>query len=244
MSDLFKKPLMLLAAVVILFSLAGCEGKPAVKPDGPSITPIGGAPGEKVLFERDLKKLTDQRYYVAVDKNESDIFIQEDIFGKDLSEVEDMTRIKSEALGMPMYIEDYRTFGKPAYVLEIHPSDRRATQDFYITETSLINPEYFTKKHYLDNNINRAEALDKKRTVTEMTEFIRRFPNSIWVPRAISYIEYHLCAVQRKPKEAIDLYTKLKKEYPENHKLISTLDDYIKRAEDYREQYRKEAENQ
>lgn len=222
---------------IFMFFL-GCEkftGSPVSSPT-PQVSSPQPKDTEKLLFERDLKSLVNKGYFVAVDKNESDKFIQENIYSKDSQVVENLARIKSESLGISLFIEDKSTLGNSDYIIKVHPTDRKATQSFFLLESQLLDPSYFKKKEYLDN-INRAEAMDKQKTVPKMMDFIRKYPDSIWVPRAISYIEYQLCAVQKNPDLAILKYRQLEKEFPGKKELLQILDDYEKRALQYREKY-------
>jgi hypothetical protein len=224
------------ALLCTLFCISGCDYF-----KGTSGKQIDDAPGgQKVLYERNLKKLVKEGHFVTVDKNEKDVFIQEDIYSTDYGIIADLTMIKSEAIGVPLYTEDIGTFGDKVFIEEFHPTDRKAYQDFLMTETQLLDPAYFSQQQYLDENINRAEALDKERTVPEMIDFIDRYPASRMVSRAISYIEYQVCAVKKDPLEAIKIYKEIKKKYPDNKQLNEIVDEYIKRANEYLEKYEAE----
>ncbi|MCE1246749.1 MAG: hypothetical protein LWY06_08905 [Firmicutes bacterium] len=233
-----RMPAALIAVVYALFCIflciSGCHSGGSAKQGDDEDT------GKKVLYERDLKKLVREGNFVAVDKDEKDVFIQEDIYSTDYGIIADLTMIKSEAMGVPLYTEDIGTFGDKVYIEEFNPTDRKAHQDFLITETQLLDPSYYSGQKYLEENVNRAEAMDKERTVPEMLDFIDRYPDSKMASRAISYIEYQLCAVKKDPLEAIKLYKEIKKKYPDKKQLNEILDEYIKRANEYLEKYEAE----
>lgn len=234
-----KHPLIIiftlfLAIVFFFISLGGCERKNSDADD-----PAYSETGERILYERDLKKLVKEGYYVVVDKDEKDIFIHEDLYSKDYNILIDLAMIKSVALGETLYTEDEATFGTERYIEEVHPTDHRAYQDFLMTEIQLLDPSYFDSQDRYRDNYNRAEAMDKNRTIDEMIAFIDRYPESKWISRAFSYIEYQLCVAQKNPEEALTLYESIKEEHPEFEKVQTIADVYIERAHRYQKEYQK-----
>lgn len=193
--------------------------------------------GEKLLYERNLKDLVRKGNFVLVDENESDRFIQEDIYSTDYGILLDLSMIKAETMGVPLYTENISSLGNKSYVERIHPSDRKAKQTFLMIETSLLDPSYFDQKKYLDNNFNRAEAMNKNETVAEMTNFIDAFPDSKWTSRAFSYIEYVLCAYKKDPDSALKTYEEIKIRNKDNVMLKEIADKYIERAYQYKQRY-------
>ena len=83
-----KKLYFLIWIVILICLIGGCKGR-----KNPS-NETSSHKRERILFERDLKNLVKQGYFVVVDKNESDAYIQENLFGKDLQMVESLARIK------------------------------------------------------------------------------------------------------------------------------------------------------
>ena len=215
--------------VMFLF-LAGCDALKKEEETQPK-------EGKKLLYERNLKDLVRKGYFVLVDENESDRFIQEDIYSTDYGILLDLSMIKAETMGIPLYTENVSSLGSKSYVERIHPTDRKAKQTFLMIETSLLDPSYFDQKKYLDNNFNRAEAMNKKETVGEMLNFIDGFPDSKWTSRAFSYIEYTLCAYKRDPDSALKIYEEIKKKHNDNTLLKEIADKYIERAYQYKQRY-------
>ncbi len=193
--------------------------------------------GEKLLYERNLKDLVRKGNFVLVDENESDRFIQEDIYSTDYGILLDLSMIKAETMGIPLYTENLSSLGGKSYIERIHPTDRKAKQTFLMIETSLLDPSYFEQKKYLDNNFNRAEAMNKKETVNEMVNFIDGFPDSKWTSRAFSYIEYILCAYKKDPDSALKIYEEIKNKHKDNTLLKEIADKYIERAYQYKQRY-------
>jgi len=222
---------LVMCFILLFIFQVGCDEK---KKDMPPET------GDRLLYERNLGSLVKKGHFVAVDQNESDRFIQEDIYSMDYGILLELTMIKSESMGIPLYIEDARTLGKEGHIERIDPTDRKARQDFLITETRLLNPSYFSQKKFLDDTYNRAEAMDKKRTLNEMIRFVKEYPHSKWASRAISYIEYQLCAVQKDPDMALKVYEKIKKNSKDNKQLSEILDFYIRRVPEYKRLYEAE----
>lgn len=218
-------------SLIIMFLLqAGCETWNKESEKQPK-------EGEKLLYERNLKDLVRKGYFVLVDENESDRFIQEDIYSTDYGILLDLSMIKAETMGIPLYTENASSLGRKSYVERIHPTDRKAKQTFLMIETSLLDPSYFDQKKYLDNNFNRAEAMNKKQTVEEMVRFIDDFPDSKWSSRAFSYIEYTLCAYKKDPDSALKMYEEIKNKHNDNTLLKEIADKYIERAYQYKQRY-------
>ena len=224
---------ILLTTIMMFIFYTGCEpgSKKTDKPTGES---------EKLLYERNLKDLVRKGYFVLVDEKESDRFIQEDIYSNDYGILLELSMIKAETMGTPLYTENIRTLGTEDYIERIHPSDRKAKQNFRMIETKLLDPSYFDQKKYLDNTFNRAEAMNKEKTLDEMLKFIDAFPDSKWVSPAISYIEYILCAYQKDPAKALKVYKEIKKKHADKKQLNEIIDVYIERAHQYKTQYHSE----
>lgn len=230
-----------LSCIICLFLSTGCE---KARESVQVIRHIGKPPDKarkKVLYERDLKKLAGEGNYVLVDKDEKDIFIQEDLYSPDYSTIIDLGRIKAEGMGVSLFTEDAATLGSGKFIEEINPIDRKAYHDFLMTETMLLDPVYFNEKKYLNEenyNVNRAEAMDKGRTVDEMVDFIDRYPESKMIDRAFSYLEFQVCVVQKNPDGAIQIYEKIKEKHKDKLRLILVANEYIKRARENRENYK------
>lgn len=225
----FTVALTITIIIMFLFQ-SGCENLNREKDIQPE-------KGEKLLYERNLKDLVRKGYFVLVDENESDRFIQEDIYSTDYGILLDLSMIKAETMGVPLYTENNSSLGGKSFVERIHPTDRRAKQTFLMIETSLLDPSYFNQKKHLDDNFNRAEAMDKEETVAEMVGFIDSFPDSKWTSRAFSYIEYVLCAYKRDPDSALKMYEEIKNRHNDNTLLKEIADKYIERAYQYKQRY-------
>jgi len=231
-----KYVIYIIILFIPMFFCSGCTDRPRVveqKGDSQKDKLKIKSKGEKRVFERDLKKLVNEGHYVVVDKNESDILISEDLYSKDYGMLEELARIKSENLGIPLFTENIGTLGENTFIEKIHPTDRKAYQDFLITETQLMDPSYFSKKYYLNSDYNRAEAMDKERTVNEMIAFIDRYPQSRMTHRALSYIEYQMCLVKNDPDSAIRIYKKLSGKYKDIPGIRKSLKEYEERARKY-----------
>ncbi|MCD4785611.1 MAG: hypothetical protein K8T10_17450 [Candidatus Eremiobacteraeota bacterium] len=229
--------LVVLLFFVMFFSSVGCSNRPPVdetQRDVRKVPEKTKSPEGRRVFERNLKKLVKEGHYVLVDKNESDILISEDIYSRDYGILEELAKIKSENLGIPLFTENIGTLGGNSFIEKVHPTDRKAYQDFLITETQLMDPSYFSKKYYLNSDYNRAEAMDKKRTVKEMIAFIGRYPESRMTHRAISYIEYQMCLVKKDPDGAIKIYKRISDKYKDAPGIQKSLEEYEKRAVRYK----------
>lgn len=136
-----------------------------------------------------LQKALDSGLYVVVSRKDdgtmSNENIVEDMMTRDLESAQKLARIKSEALGQPLFIIARRN-GDVAVVDRVNPGDRMAWRDYSMNV-------WYLKQHALgwsrERYISR-EALDSKQTLAVMSEFVRTHPNSRVVGPALEDIRY------------------------------------------------------
>ena len=145
------------------------------------------------LFARgldgELQKALNSGLYVVVGRKEdgtmSNENIIEDMMTRDLESAQKLARIKSEALGQPLFIIARRN-GDVAVVERVNPGDRNAWRDYSMNV-------WYLKQHALGWSRERymsREALDPKQTLATMSEFVRNHPDSRVVGPALEDIRY------------------------------------------------------
>lgn len=145
------------------------------------------------LFARgldgELQRALESGLYVVVGRKEdgtmSNENIVEDMMTRDLESAQKLARIKSDALGQPLFIIARRN-GDVAVVERVNPGDRNAWRDYSMNV-------WYLKQHALGWSRERymsREALDPKLALAVMSEFVRTHPDSRVVGPALEDIRY------------------------------------------------------
>lgn len=185
------------------------------------------------LFSRNLPALLAKGDLVVVDDKESDKYIQESLSTHDLKKAMTFARYKAEVLERPLFIESKVTYGNPDVVATVNPTDRKAWQELTLAELHL--KEDYEKKHPGDlSGYQSQKALDAQKTPEVMAEFINSYPETNSAITALAHIEYCLCNVRKVPDKAIAMYESLKKTNAKQTALCGVIDQYISRAQDYK----------